>query len=197
MLFNKRTLALAALFSTLASGRPFDSAGAGKLAERSKSYAVVNVGGDSTEISATPASTIKTTTTVEVVVPGETVTREVTATVVKPNPAPAPTPCPSSSSVAASSSSSLDSSTSTPISSTPPISTPTTPTSVPSNSTSIPTETPKPIFIAVTVSEDDGPTEYYDNGMWHTNYRIKTFEGDAAAAPTAPPAASPTAPPAA
>ncbi|EMD89244.1 hypothetical protein COCC4DRAFT_32162 [Bipolaris maydis ATCC 48331] len=189
MLFNKRILALAALFSTLTSGRPFDSAGAGKLVARSKSYAVVNVGGDSTETSAEPTSTIKTTTTIEVVIPGETVTREVTATVVKPNPAPVPTPCPSSSSVAASSSSLPVSSTSTPISSTPPISTPNTPMSVPSNSTSMPIETPKPIFITVTVSEDDGPTEYYDNGMWHTNYRIKTFEDDAVAAPTAPPTA--------
>ncbi|KAH7400930.1 hypothetical protein DE146DRAFT_654407 [Phaeosphaeria sp. MPI-PUGE-AT-0046c] len=45
-------------------------------------------------------------------------------------------------------------------------------------STSRVVETPKPtpIFITVTASEDDGPTRYYDDGMWHTHYRIKSFE---------------------
>lgn len=52
----------------------------------------------------------------------------------------------------------------------------TTPT--PASSKSIPVETPKPtpIFVTVTVPKDDGPTEYYDIGLWQTYYRVKTFE---------------------
>ncbi|KAJ4412274.1 hypothetical protein N0V91_000745 [Didymella pomorum] len=46
----------------------------------------------------------------------------------------------------------------------------------------ISTMTPTPILVTVTVTDDAGPTEYYDDGMWHTHYRIKTFE--AVAAPT-------------
>lgn len=44
-----------------------------------------------------------------------------------------------------------------------------------SKSISHPIETPKPNVITIIVTKDDGPTQYYDNGMWHTNYEIKTF----------------------
>ncbi|KNG49540.1 macrophomate synthase [Stemphylium lycopersici] len=204
MLFNVQTLALAALVSTLVNGRPLGSTGPRNIVPRSKSYAVVNVGGDSTtETLSTTTSIVETTKTVEVVGPGETVTEEVTATVVKPQPAPAPTSC-SSSSSASKSSSSSSSSTPSPVSSTPrptssstssssvssttPSATPTI-TSAPADSTPTPIETPKPIFITVTVSESAGSKEYYDDGMWHTYYEIKTFEAAAAVAATPSPAA--------
>ncbi|KAH6872681.1 hypothetical protein BKA58DRAFT_150632 [Alternaria rosae] len=206
MLLNAQTLALAALFSALATGRPLDSSKPREIVPRNKSYSVVNVGGDaSTPVPATATSVIKTTKTVEVVGPAQTVTQEVTATVVKPQPVPASTSSCSSSSVLKSSSSS---STPTPVSSTPtptptstssvkstsspspsvPLPTSTaTPTisSLYSSSISTPISTPKPIFVTVTLSPDNGPTEYYDDGMWHTHYRVKTFE--AAAAVTAAP----------
>ena len=99
MLLNPRTLALAALFSTLVTGRPFDSPKPRDVGRRDKSYSVVNVGGDSsTPAPAIATSVIETTKTVEVVGPGATVTQEVTATVIKPQPAPAPTTSCSSSS---------------------------------------------------------------------------------------------------
>ncbi|KAI4929945.1 hypothetical protein J4E85_004566 [Alternaria conjuncta] len=144
MLLNAQTLALAAFFSTLATGRPLDSSKPREIVPRNKSYSVVNVGGDASTPVATATSVIKTTKTVEVVGPAQTVTQEVTATVVEPQPAPASTSSCSSS-----------------------------------------IETPKPIFVTVTLSPDNGPTEYYDDGMWHTHYRVKTFE--AAAAVTAAP----------
>ncbi|KAI4955203.1 hypothetical protein J4E91_001061 [Alternaria rosae] len=87
MLLNAQTLALAALFSALATGRPLDSSKPREIVPRNKSYSVVNVGGDaSTPVPATATSVIKTTKTVEVVGPAQTVTQEVTATVVKPQP---------------------------------------------------------------------------------------------------------------
>ncbi|KAF1921112.1 hypothetical protein BDU57DRAFT_509731 [Ampelomyces quisqualis] len=51
-------------------------------------------------------------------------------------------------------------------------------TSTPASSKSIPVETPKPkpILVTVTVPKDDGKTEYYDDGLWHTYYRVKSFE---------------------
>ncbi|KAI4662358.1 uncharacterized protein J4E79_004647 [Alternaria viburni] len=205
MLLNAQTLALAAFFSTLATGRPLDSSKPREIVPRNKSYSVVNVGGDASTPVATATSVIKTTKTVEVVGPAQTVTQEVTATVVEPQPAPASTSSCSSSSMLESSSSS---STPTPVSSTP-TPTPTSTSSVKTTSTpspsvpsptstatptisglssssiSTPVETPKPIFVTVTLSPDNGPTEYYDDGMWHTHYRVKTFE--AAAAVTAAP----------
>lgn len=49
-------------------------------------------------------------------------------------------------------------------------------TSSPSSSISEPTVTPKPIFVTVTVPIEGGPTDYYDDGLWHTRYPIKSFE---------------------
>ncbi|KAF2828412.1 hypothetical protein CC86DRAFT_368661 [Ophiobolus disseminans] len=133
------------------------------IVPRQKNYSVINVDGGSTEAQAT--TVIKSTKTVEVVNPAPTVTQQVT-TVIEAAPTLAP---------AKSSSKCTTSATSTPTSK----STSTTTSSTSTISKAV--ETPKPIFITVTVPKDDGPTEYYDNGMWHTNYRIKTF---AAAIPT-------------
>jgi hypothetical protein len=99
---------------------------------------------------ATSKASAEATKTVQVTNPAATVTAEVTATVVEPAPAPT-----SPSTTSSTSSSSKRTSTSTRPSA---------------------TATPKPVFVTVTVTTDDGPTEYYDNGMWHTSYRIKTIE---------------------
>ena len=169
MLLNAQALALAALFLDLATGRPLDSH---DVLPRDKSYAVVNVGGDSpTQAPPTATRTVATTKTVEVVNPGKTVTQEITTTVVQPEPAPAPTSSctPTSSPTPASSSTPSPSTLS-------PTPTPTATPTISSSMTTRPTETPKPIFITVTVSEPADTTEYYDDGMWHTRYAIKSFE---------------------
>ena len=97
---------------------------------------------------ATSEAPTEATKTVQVTDPATTITAEITATVVEPAPVPT---SPSTTSSTSSSSSSKRTSTST-------------------------TATPKPVFVTVTVTTDDGPTSYYDNGMWHTSYRVKTFE---------------------
>lgn len=133
-----------------------------QLAPRQKKYSVINVDGGSTQ-AAQATTVIEATKTVEVVNPGPTVTEKVT-TVVTPPTRPTPT------------TSSTSSSTSILV------------------STSIIVETPKPtsIFVTVTVPQDGGPTQYYDDGMWHTYYRIKSFE--AAVATFVPSASSADAP---
>jgi hypothetical protein len=153
MLFNTRHMAILASISILANALPFDIPR--QLVQRQKNYSVINVDGGE---SAQATTVVEPTKTVEVVNPGPTITQEVTTTVV--NAAPAPTTASSSS----------ESTRSTPsITSTPTIS------ATPS-STSKPIETPKPIFVTITIPKDDGPTEYYDDGLWHTHYRVKTFE---------------------
>ena len=154
MIFNTRYIALAALASALVSSLPLDN-----IVPRAKSYSVINVdGGAPTQAPADVTTIVESTTkTVEVTNPGPTVTAEVTATIVEPVPAPSATSNTSSSTSSSSSSKPTPTSTSTTI----------TPTS---------TETPKPVLVTVTVTTDDGPTEYYDSGMWHTSYRIKSLE---------------------
>jgi hypothetical protein len=44
------------------------------------------------------------------------------------------------------------------------------------SSTPTPIETPAPVFVTVTVSKANETTQYYDDGMWHTRYPIKSFE---------------------
>ncbi|KZM28403.1 uncharacterized protein EKO05_0004866 [Ascochyta rabiei] len=171
MMFSTRYIALAAIVSTLANALPFDTIKRRVLVPREKSYAVINVDGGSSTGGPADATTIveETTKTVQVTDPGPTITAEVTATVVEPVPAPAAT----STSTSCTSSSTSQSSSSRPT----PTWTSTTiiPTSAsPVASTSI--ETPKPVFVTVTITDDAGPTEYYDSGMWHTSYRIKSFE---------------------
>lgn len=152
MLFNTRHMAILASISFLASALPFDTPR--QVVPRQKHYSVINVDGGSSD-SAQATTVVKSTKTVEVVNPGPTVTQDITTTVLSVVPAPT------------SSTSCSDSTTSAPS---------ITWTSVSSSSTSRPIETPKPIFVTVTVPNDDGPTEYYDNGLWHTSYRVKTFE---------------------
>jgi hypothetical protein len=164
MLFNARHMAILASISILANALPFDPPR--QLVQRQKKYSVINVDGGATQPA--QATVVEPTKTIEVVNPGPTVTQEVTTTV--ENAAPAPTTASSSS----------QSSSSTPVIT----STPST-----SSSSSKPLETPKPIFVTVTIPKDDGPTEYYDDGLWHTRYPVKTFE--AAVAVMTPPASVP------
>jgi hypothetical protein len=161
MIFNTQLLALTTVASTLVSALPLDN-----IAPRAKSYSVVNVGGGTSTQAPAGATTVvdQTTKTVEVTNAGPTVTAKVTTTVIELGPVPAEI----STSTSSSSSSSTPSSSSTSIKAT---------TTSPST-----TVTPTPILVTVTVTDDAGPTEYYDDGMWHTHYRIKTFE--AVAAPT-------------
>jgi hypothetical protein len=167
MIFNTQLLALATVASTLVGALPLDN-----IAPRAKSYSVVNVGGGASTEAPADATTVvdQTTKTVEITNAGPTVTAKVTTTVIESVPVPVETrpsissatslPTPSSSSSSTSSSTSIKATTTSP-------------------STTV---TPTPVFVTVTVTDDAGPTEYYDNGMWHTSYRIKTFE--AVAAPT-------------
>lgn len=177
MIFNTRYVALAAILSTLVSALPLESTKARNVVPRAKSYSVINVdGGASTEAPADATTTVEETTTktANVTNPGPTVTAETTATVVTPIPAPAATS--TSTSYTSSSTSQSSSSASTPTS----LSVTRIPTSA-SPIASTTTESPKPIFVTVTVTDDAGPTEYYDSGMWHTSYRIKSFEAIATA----------------
>ena len=147
MVLNIRIVTLASIAATLINALPLDANQPRDIVPRAKSYSVINVDGGATSEAPTEA-----TKTVQVTDPATTITAEITATVVEPAPVPT---SPSTTSSTSSSSSSKRISTS---------STPST------------TATPKPVFVTVTVTTDDGPTSYYDNGMWHTSYRVKTFE---------------------
>lgn len=165
MIFNTQLLAVATVASSLVGALPLDT-----IAPRAKSYSVVNVGGGASTEAPAEATTIvdQTTKTVEVTNAGPTVTAKVTATVIEPVPVPAETSTSTSSSTCSPWPSSSSSSSST---------------SIKATTTSSPmTVTPTPVFVTVTVTDEPGPTEYYDNGMWHTSYRVKTWA--AVAAPT-------------
>lgn len=171
MLLNTQMLTLATVFSTLVSSRPLDASRPRDIVPRSRSYAIINVdGGTSTEQSSQTTTVVKETKTIEVVNPGPTITQKITSVVVQPAPVPTRTGSSSkatSSSTRSASSISVLTSTSTQK-----------PTISNSASSSVlePIETLKPIFVTVTVSADSGSTEYYDDGMWHTLYPIKTLE---------------------
>jgi hypothetical protein len=165
MIFNTQLIVLATIASSLVGALPLND-----LVPRAKSYSVVNVGGGASTEAPVDATTVvdRTTKTVEVTHPGPTVTAKVTTTVVESVPVPAK-------------SSSTSSSTCSPTPTSSSTSTKATSTKATTTSPST-TATPTPVFVTVTVTDDAGPTEYYDNGMWHTSYRIKTLE--AVAAPT-------------
>ncbi|OAL49436.1 hypothetical protein IQ07DRAFT_588009 [Pyrenochaeta sp. DS3sAY3a] len=159
MPFNTRFFALVTVFSTLASGLPLDTPRPRYIVPRAKSYAVINVdGGLSTEAPPPAVTVAPGTKTVQVVNPGPTVTQEVTTVIIQPAPAPAATSSSSQSTSSPSASSASSTSTST----------------ITSISTPIPT--PEPIRVTVTVPQAAETTEYYDDGMWHTKYRVKSFE---------------------
>jgi hypothetical protein len=51
-------------------------------------------------------------------------------------------------------------------------------TSTPKSSPSTPaqqTPAPTPSVVTIIVTESAAPTEYYDDGLWHTRYPVKTF----------------------
>ncbi|KAF2797418.1 hypothetical protein K505DRAFT_322613 [Melanomma pulvis-pyrius CBS 109.77] len=170
MLFNTSYLALILCISTFSNGLPLE--GALKphgLSPRAKSYSIVNVDGGSTS-TPSEATTIveeKTKTkTVKVTDVAPTVTNTVTTTVVDPTPTPSP--------ILASSSSVLLGPT-TSISHTL-VSAPESTPQPPPSSSKKPTEFPKPSVVTIIVTAPAEPTEYYDNGLWHTSYVVKTFE---------------------
>jgi hypothetical protein len=46
----------------------------------------------------------------------------------------------------------------------------------PSEAHPTPTPTPEPSVVTVIITETASPTKFYDDGMWHTSYAVKTFE---------------------
>ncbi|KAF2444929.1 hypothetical protein P171DRAFT_431712 [Karstenula rhodostoma CBS 690.94] len=166
------------LLSTLASGLPLEGALNRHLAPRSKTYAVVNVDGGSSTAAQQGTITIidDQTKTVQVTNAASTIT---TTDVLTATVAPAPTPTSSTDSInsisssesssgpESSSTSSSAPSTSTQIS-TIPTATPTSPTATQSE------QNPGTSLVTVTITEGPAPTEWYDNGLWHTRYPIKT-----------------------
>jgi hypothetical protein len=137
MLFHSIVLLLGI---SVSNALPLDHAQAPrKLAQRAKSYAVVNVDGGST------ASTTLSQVTTTVLQP-ITVIPKVTSSTSISTPEPSPEPSPE------------------------------------------PTPEPKPILVTVVITETASPTKFYDDGMWHTSYPVKTFEE--IATPTVTPSSS-------
>ena len=170
MFFKTNYLALILCLSTFVNALPLDGASSPRvIAPRAKSYSIVNVDGGSTSAPPPEATTI-------VEVKTKTRTVEVTATIVDPTPAPVPT----LSSASASSSAPKSTLTSTLQTLVPTPSSTLQPT--PSSSEQH-TETEKPSIVTVIVTAPAEPTEYYDNGIWHTSYVIKSFTAAAVATP--------------
>lgn len=177
MLFNYQYLAFALLLPLLTKGLPLEATSKVRdIAPRAKSYAIVNVDGGST--AAPDATTVveKTkveTETVQVTHVASTMTGTINSATADPTLAPTPpssSPSPSSSKSSISPSASYISTPSSVVST--PESTP-----QPSSSSSVkPTPTVDPSVVTVIITETAGPTEYYDNGLWHTSYAVKTFE---------------------
>ncbi|KAF2872160.1 hypothetical protein BDV95DRAFT_571615 [Massariosphaeria phaeospora] len=148
MLFNSLCFTLLPLFSTLSNGRPLDAAEKPRdLAPRAKSYLVINVDGGSSTPPAPEATTV---------IEEKTKTKIETIQITN-----SPTASPSATPIASPSTSCKSSS--GPQSSSPPAS----PLTI---------ETAPPSVVTVIITETAGPTEYYDNGLWHTSYRVKTVE---------------------
>ncbi|KAK7191313.1 uncharacterized protein CC84DRAFT_1162082 [Paraphaeosphaeria sporulosa] len=172
------------LLLSLTSGLPLEGAPNRHLAARSKTYAVVNVDGGSS-IAAQPGTTTivdDQTKTVRVTDAASiiTTTDRLITTIV-----PAPTPTSSTTSIS-STSSSRSSSRSASSSAT------LAKTSTSAQTTTIPTaafnpattsealattqseKNPGTSLVTVTITEGPAPTEWYDDGFWHTRYAIKT-----------------------
>ncbi|KAF2007017.1 hypothetical protein P154DRAFT_180915 [Amniculicola lignicola CBS 123094] len=180
MLFNTLHLLFALSISTLTNALPLDGSPRKHLVPRAKSYAIVNVDGGSTappeaEVTTTVVKEKTKTRTVEVTPVAPTVTD--TIAVAEPTPAPTPTrtPTPTPSPKSSSSSSSA---TSTSASSSSSSQTSSTSTSQPPPSSSEePSSSTGPSIVTVTITASDAsPTEYYDNGLWHTRYAINSFD---------------------
>ena len=145
------------------------------IVARAKSYSIVNVDGGST---APPQKTVveqetKTTTKTTTVTDTRPTSTNIVTSTATPNPAPIPSPT----------STKCTSETTTAVTVTEIVS-PTSHASVPS-------------VVTVIVTETAEPTRFYDNGLWHTRYAVKTFEAVAAptttpSIPSQKPAASPS-----
>ncbi|ORY10423.1 hypothetical protein BCR34DRAFT_566914 [Clohesyomyces aquaticus] len=188
MLFNLQSLALALSISAISNALPLD--GARKpLAPQSKTYAIVNVDGGST--AAEPATVIEETVktkTVRATDTAPTVTDKITTVIIE-TPPPSTTSQPPSatfswgepfhltpgpSTNAASTSTPTPSAISTISFSL--VSTPKSTPQAPPTSSEKPSQSAEPSIATVVVTATEaGPTEYYDNGLWHTRYPVKTF----------------------
>ncbi|KAF2655858.1 beta-lactamase/transpeptidase-like protein [Lophiostoma macrostomum CBS 122681] len=151
------------------------------------SYSVVNVDGGSSTAAPDATTVVQqhtntATETVKVTQVASTVTDNVTSTIVKTTATPAPAPAPTTTLQSSSALTKPSASTSAPSSSTVPSSSSTSSSSSAPPSSSQPpssSATATPVVntsvLTVTVTESAGPTDWYDNGMWHTSYRVKTF----------------------
>ncbi|KAH7139110.1 hypothetical protein B0J11DRAFT_501283 [Dendryphion nanum] len=164
MLFSLQSLASALLFVSSVSALPLESFPKGRaVVPRAKSYSIVNVDGGSTAL---PSSTVveketKTTTKTKTVTDSGPAPTETKTIIIAPSPAPAPSA----------------------------VSTSTKPTSkttaaTVTESVSPSSRTPPTSVVTIIVTETAGPTEFYDNGLWHTRYAVKTFEAVAAPSST-------------
>ncbi|KAF2473458.1 uncharacterized protein BDR25DRAFT_302344 [Lindgomyces ingoldianus] len=194
MLFNLVSSVLALYLSTLSHALPLDgpSKPQNHLVPRAKSYSIVNVDGGST--AAQEATTVieetTKTKTVRVTDVAPTVTDKVTTVVVSTQPASTTSQSSSSSfstwgepfHLTPDPTSEAPETISSGPSSIPTISfamasTPESPPLPPPTSSGNPTETGEPSIVTVVITATKAvPTEYYDNGLWHTSYPVKTFE---------------------
>ena len=172
MHFSPHYLSSALLISSCINALPLESYQKHEvLIPRAKSYSIVNVDGGSTApppqtpiVEKQTKTTTKTTTVTDTV---PTATAIITATV---NPTPAPVPSPTTTK--------CTSETTTAVTVTEIVST--------SSLLSVPG------VVTIIVTETAEPTRFYDNGLWHTRYPVKTFE--ALAVPTTTPSPSIVAP---
>jgi hypothetical protein len=166
------SLCFSLLLSMLASGLPLEGAPNHRLAQRSKTYAVVNVdGGSSTADDQT--KTVQVTGAASTT----TTTDTVTTTVVPVSKPASPTGSITSSRSNSRSASPGTNSSTTSISiqiSTIPTTTPTPTTPPKSSATTKSEQVPGQSLVTVTITEDPAPTEWYDDGLWHTRYLVKT-----------------------
>ena len=169
MLFNAGHLVLILSISTFSNGLPLESVPESyELTPRAKSYSIVNVDGGATSAPAPPEPTTvqerTTTQTVKFTTIVPIVTSIVTATVVDITTVPA-----SNSETSTTKTTVTHSAVYTSVS--------TFESAAPSSPTFSrkPTKTSKPAIVTITVTAPVGPTEYYDNGMWHTSYVIKSI----------------------
>ncbi|KAF2191461.1 hypothetical protein K469DRAFT_720478 [Zopfia rhizophila CBS 207.26] len=204
MPFTLLYLAFILSTSTLSNALPLDGAlrPRQQLAPRGKSYSIVNVDGGSTP-ALEPTTIVETVTppertkteTLEVTDVAPTVTDKITSIIVETSlatpPPPSTTPEISHSSsstwgepfhLTPDPTSKKPNSTSSPspiTSSAVSYSLVSTPGSTPQlqSPSTTPSATGEPSIVTVVITTTQmGPTEYYDNGLWHTSYAVKTFE---------------------
>lgn len=162
MHFPLHYLSSALLISSCINALPLESHPKNKaLVARARSYSIVNVDGGST--APPPQTTIveketKTTTKTTTVTDSHPATTNIVTASANPTPAPVPSP------------------TSTPCTSE------TTTVVTVTERLSQTTHISVPSVVTIIITETAEPTRFYDNGLWHTRYAVKTFE--AVAVPT-------------